>query len=210
MADEKIIVVNQSSGNTAGILAIVFAILGIFFLGILFVPLALICAIIATIKMVKGLASKLVTIIAWILLVIAIATSPSLLALFGAGAVVKQINTANHGAIGIAYSQEFETALKQIKEDFSMRGEFRDLRLMTTVRQFEDSAINEKIEIGKPIKFGVGVKSKDNMEFCAEMTLKQNGDKYIIETKNINEKKEICKEFHNMTLYQKLKTFSIN
>ncbi|MBO7370732.1 MAG: hypothetical protein J6U11_06830 [Campylobacter sp.] len=85
MADEKIIVVNQSSGNTAGILAIVFAILVIFFLGILFVPLALICAIIATIKAVKGSASKLVAIIAWILLVVAFATSPVLLSMLGFG-----------------------------------------------------------------------------------------------------------------------------
>lgn len=53
-----------------------------------------------------------------------------------------------------------------------MRGEFRVLRFMATVRQFEDSATNAKIEVGKPIKFGVGVKSKGNMEFCAEIILK--------------------------------------
>lgn len=104
MADEKIVVVQQNSGNTAGILAIVFAILGIFFLGILFVPLAFICAIITTIKTIKGIASKLVTVIAWILLAVAIVTSPTILALFGAGSVVKQMNTKTGSPIGIAYS----------------------------------------------------------------------------------------------------------
>lgn len=87
MADEKIIVVNQGNGNTAGILAIVFAILGIFFLGILFVPLAFICAIIATIRAIKGVASKLVTVISWILIIIAFATSPMLLGMLGMGIV---------------------------------------------------------------------------------------------------------------------------
>ena len=124
--------------------------------------------------------------------------------------VMPKINSVKDGAIGIAYAQEFETALKQIKEDFFLRGEFRDLRSMTTVRQFADDVIEQKIEVGKPIEFGVGVKSKGNMEFCAQMTLKQNGNKYIMETIDINEKKEVCKEFHSMALYQKLKTFEMN
>ena len=81
---------------------------------------------------------------------------------------------------------------------------------MTTVRQFADDVIEQKIEVGKPIEFGVGVKSKGNMEFCAQMTLKQKGSKYIMETRDINEKKEVCKEFHSMALYQKLKTFEMN
>lgn len=124
--------------------------------------------------------------------------------------VMPKINSVKDGAIGIAYAQEFETALKQIKEDFFLRGEFRDLRSMTTVRQFADDVIEQKIEVGKPIEFGVGVKSKGNMEFCAQMTLKQKGSKYIMETRDINEKKEVCKEFHSMALYQKLKTFEMN
>ena len=124
--------------------------------------------------------------------------------------VMPKINSVKDGAVGIAYAQEFETALKQIKEDFFLRGEFRDLRSMTTVRQFADDVIEQKIEVGKPIEFGVGVKSKGNMEFCAQMTLKQNGSKYIMETIDINEKKEVCKEFHSMAQYQKLKTFEMN
>ena len=124
--------------------------------------------------------------------------------------VMPKINSVKDGAIGIAYAQEFETALKQIKEDFFLRGEFRDLRSMTTVRQFADDTLDKKIEVGKPIQFGVGVKSKGNMEWCAEMKLKQNGSKYVMETRDINGKKEICKEFHSMSLYQKLKTFEMN
>ena len=124
--------------------------------------------------------------------------------------VMPKINSVKDGAIGIAYAQEFETALKQIKEDFFLRGEFRDLRSMTTVRQFEDSVLDQKIEVGKPIKFGVGVKSKGNMEWCTEIKLKKNGSKYVMESRDINGKKEVCKEFHSMGLYQKLKTFEMN
>ena len=124
--------------------------------------------------------------------------------------VIPKINSVKDGALGIAYAQEFETALKQIKEDFFLRGEFRDLRSMTTVRQFADDMLDKKNEVGKPIQFGVGVKSKGNMEWCAEMKLKQNGSKYVMETRDINGKKEICKEFHSMSLYQKLKKFEMN
>lgn len=51
MEEQKVIVVQNS--NLAGILAIVFAILGIFFLAIVFVPLAVLLAIFATYKAVK-------------------------------------------------------------------------------------------------------------------------------------------------------------
>ncbi|MDA3054236.1 MULTISPECIES: hypothetical protein [unclassified Campylobacter] len=207
MEDEKIIVINQGSGNTAGILAIVFAILGIFFLGILFVPLALVCAIIATIKAIKGVASKLVAIISWILIIIAFATSPMLLGMLSIGMTRQEVKTT---PIGLAYSQEFETALKQIRDDFSLRGEFRDLQSMTTVRHFKDEALKQKLEVGKPIEYSVGLKSKGQIEFCAQMVLKESGSKYIIETKNINENKDICRELHNAELYKKLKTFEIN
>lgn len=210
MADEKIVVVQQNSGNTAGILAIVFAILGIFFLGILFVPLAFICAIIATIRAVKGVASKLVAVISWILIIIAFATSPMLLGMLGMGIARQEAKTTKDTLLGLTYSQEFETALKQIKADFSLRGEFRDLKSMTMIRQFKDEALNQKVEVGKPIEYGVGLKSMGQIEFCAQMVLKKSGSKYIIETKNINENKDACKKLHNAELYKKLKTFSIN
>ena len=51
MEEQKVIVVQNS--NLVGILAIVFAILGIFFLAIVFVPLAILLAIFTTYKAVK-------------------------------------------------------------------------------------------------------------------------------------------------------------
>lgn len=69
--------------NTMGILAIVFAILGIFFLGIIFVPLALLFSIIAFYQASKKRASWVIPIIAVILTVIAFWTSPTLWAIFG-------------------------------------------------------------------------------------------------------------------------------
>lgn len=81
MEEQKVIVVQNS--NLVGILAIVFAILGIFFLAIVFVPLAVLLAIFATYKAVKKTGSLIVAIIAWILIIVAIATSPTFWAIFG-------------------------------------------------------------------------------------------------------------------------------
>ena len=83
MEEQKVIVVQNS--NLVGILAIVFAILGIFFLAIVFVPLAILLAIFATYKAVKKTGSLIVAIIAWILIIVAIATSPTLWAILGIG-----------------------------------------------------------------------------------------------------------------------------
>lgn len=77
----NVIVVQQS--NIIGILAIVFAILGIFFLGFVFVPLAFLLDLFATYKCIKKQASIIVTAIAWILTFIALATSPVLLTALG-------------------------------------------------------------------------------------------------------------------------------
>ena len=85
MEEQKVIVVQNS--NLVGILAIVFAILGIFFLAIVFVPLAILLAIFATYKAVKKAGSLIVAIIAWILIVVAIATSPTLWVFLGIGSV---------------------------------------------------------------------------------------------------------------------------
>ena len=83
MEEQKVIVVQNS--NLAGILAIVFAILGIFFLAIVFVPLAILLAIFTTYKAVKKTGSLIVAIIAWILIIAAIATSPTLWVILGIG-----------------------------------------------------------------------------------------------------------------------------
>lgn len=89
MEEQKIIVVQNS--NLVGILAIVFAILGIFFFAIVFVPLAVLLAIFATYKAVKKTGSLIVAIIAWILIIVAIATSPTLWAIFGVSAAASSM-----------------------------------------------------------------------------------------------------------------------
>ena len=72
------VIVNQGGAAAAGICALVFGIIGIFFLAVVFVPLSLICAIIAIIKKqyILGVCSIVVDIIAFML-------SPTLLAIFG-------------------------------------------------------------------------------------------------------------------------------
>lgn len=76
----------QPQSNVLGILSIVFAILGIFFLGIVFVPLAFLCAITATYQAVKKQASLVIAILAWILTIVGLMTSPVLLATIGISA----------------------------------------------------------------------------------------------------------------------------
>ena len=76
----------QPQSNVLGILSIVFAILGIFFLGIVFVPLAFLCAITATYQAVKKQASLVIAILAWILTIVGLITSPVLLATIGISA----------------------------------------------------------------------------------------------------------------------------
>jgi len=74
------VIVQQGGGGAmaAGICALIFGIIGIFFLAIVFVPLSVICAIIAIIKKqyVLGICSIVVDIVAFML-------SPTLLAIFG-------------------------------------------------------------------------------------------------------------------------------
>lgn len=76
----------QPQSNVLGILSIVFAILGIFFLGIVFVPLAFLCAIAATYQAVKKQASLVIAVLAWILTIVGLMTSPVLLATIGISA----------------------------------------------------------------------------------------------------------------------------
>lgn len=86
MADEKVVYV-QGRSNVVGILAIVFAILGIFFLGFVFVPLAFLLTIITTIQAVKrkDTTSIIIAVLAWIFVFVGLMTSPMLLALISFG-----------------------------------------------------------------------------------------------------------------------------
>ena len=81
----EIVQVKKGTGLVAGIIASVLAVLGILFLGIVFVPLATVTALIGTIIAVKNknLAGIGVNILAWILIIVGFVTSPVLLSAIG-------------------------------------------------------------------------------------------------------------------------------
>ena len=70
---------------TAGIIACILAVLGILFLGTIFVPIAAIVALIGSIIAIKNknLAGIGVNILAWVLTIIGLFTSPVLLGIIG-------------------------------------------------------------------------------------------------------------------------------
>lgn len=77
--------VNRGTGMVAGIIACILAVLGILFLGIIFVPLAAIVALIGTIIAVKNrnIAGIGVNVLAWILVLFGFFTSPILMMALG-------------------------------------------------------------------------------------------------------------------------------
>jgi hypothetical protein len=84
MSEKEIVYVeSNSAGNTAGIIAIILAILGILTLGTIFVPLAAIVALFGTIGAFSNMniSGIGINILAWVLVVIGVATSPVLLAI---------------------------------------------------------------------------------------------------------------------------------
>jgi len=78
---------NAKTGVVPGIIACVFAILGIFTIGMVFVPLAAIVALIGTIIAAKNAhwGGIGVNMLAWILTLVGLFTSPTLLAILGFG-----------------------------------------------------------------------------------------------------------------------------
>ena len=83
---QKVIVVKKGTGIIAGIIACVLAIFGIFTLGTVFVPLAALVALFGTIIAIKNLniAGIGVNVLAWVLTVVGLITSPVLLGIIGA------------------------------------------------------------------------------------------------------------------------------
>jgi len=76
----------QKKGMTAGIIASVLAVLGILFLGVVFIPLAIIVALLGTfisIKKNKNTAGIGVNVLAWVLIIVGFITSPALLMVIG-------------------------------------------------------------------------------------------------------------------------------
>ncbi len=78
-------ITKKGAGKTAGIIACILAICGILFLGIVFVPLAAIVALVGTIVAIKNtnLSGIAICVLAWILVLIGLVTSPLLLGVLG-------------------------------------------------------------------------------------------------------------------------------
>ena len=88
MSDSHAVQAKQGTGMIAGIIACVLAVLGILFFGTIFVPLAAIVAIVGTVISVKNrnIGGIGVNILAWILTVVGLLTSPVLLTIIGLSA----------------------------------------------------------------------------------------------------------------------------
>ena len=87
MNDGMVLVSKGNPGMIAAIIACVLAVLGILFLGTVFVPIAMVVAIISTIISVRNKNNSAIGVsaLAWVLVVIGFVTSPVLLALIGVG-----------------------------------------------------------------------------------------------------------------------------
>ena len=86
---QTVVVVNAGNpGMMAGIIACALAVLGILFLGVVFVPLAALVALLGTVIAVKhkNMKSIGVNVLAWVLTLIGFVTSPMLLMMIGIGA----------------------------------------------------------------------------------------------------------------------------
>ena len=90
----------QGTGMVAGIIACVLAVLGILFIGTIFVPIATIVALIGTIIAIKNKngAGIGVNILAWILTIVGLFTSPVLLGIIGLSTMDKN-PTINLGTV---------------------------------------------------------------------------------------------------------------
>ena len=82
---QQAVVAKQGTGMVAGIIACVLAVLGILFLGTIFVPIAAIVTLIGTIIAIKNknVAGAGVNVLAWILTIVGLFTSPLLLGIIG-------------------------------------------------------------------------------------------------------------------------------
>lgn len=88
MSTVQSVEVKHGTGMVAGIIACVLAVLGILFLGIVFVPIAAIVAIFGTVIAIKNKnnAGIGVNALAWVLIISGVFTSPVLLTVIGIAA----------------------------------------------------------------------------------------------------------------------------
>ena len=87
-AQQQVVLTKQGAGMVTGISACILALLGIFTLGIIFVPMAVIVALLGTIIAIKNknVAGIGVFVLAWGLIIVGLFTSPVLLGLIGLSA----------------------------------------------------------------------------------------------------------------------------
>lgn len=78
-------ITKKGAGKTAGIIACVLAICGILFVGVLFVPIAIIVALVGTFVAIKNKnpSGIGICILAWVLIIVGMFTSPVLLGMIG-------------------------------------------------------------------------------------------------------------------------------
>lgn len=87
---QQVVIARKGSGIVAGIIASTLAVVGIIFLGTIFVPIAAIVALIGTIIAIKNKngAGIGVNVLAWVLTIIGLITSPGLLIIIGLSAKI--------------------------------------------------------------------------------------------------------------------------
>ncbi|MDR0666959.1 MAG: hypothetical protein LBF71_06080 [Campylobacteraceae bacterium] len=119
-------------GMPAGIIACILAVLGILFLGFVFVPIALVVAIIGTVLALKAKdgASIGVNILALILVFIGFATSPVLLALIGINAI-HQASSSRDDARAISIKTDINAVIQSVPAWYAGMQEISIVNAMT-------------------------------------------------------------------------------
>ncbi|MBP3223707.1 MAG: hypothetical protein J6M14_00190 [Campylobacter sp.] len=128
---------------------------------------------------------------------------------FGVKVVWPKITGLTDGPIAAAAVSDLDRTFKDMRSDYQAQGRLRLLSNMTSVRQFSDDMLNSTVELNKPIPFGVGVKSKNSMVFCADITVHDGGvSGYYLTLTPTNRKNERCKKFHALQTFKKLQNMN--
>jgi len=128
---------------STSISACVFAVLGILFLGVVFVPLAFIASLVGTILAAKtrDVASILVNVSAWILVVIGFSTSPLLIASIGFAAPAHSSSGASKDdAIEALLSMDAQFLLQNSCDYYRSKGRFDTVEHMIMISSVDNKA----------------------------------------------------------------------
>jgi hypothetical protein len=186
----------MKKGMLAGIFACVFAVLGILFLGIVFVPLAFIVAIIGTVLAVKAkeIASIGVNILAWILVLIGFATSPLLVAAIGIGASAHSSSSVTRDEAREAMlSTDAQSLIQDTCAYYQAQGKFDTVELMTMI-----SSVDNKVNLSN----GGVVNLKAGEDNCVAYTYATDGTITIEAAKDA--KGKACTQFLKSDRFKKI------